>query len=107
MYNSDIMITRIAIPQRDVATFCQRNKINRLSLFVSVLRDDFGPDSDVDALVEFEADAQVSYFDLVLMQDELGALLGREIDLATPAALSEYIRGQVLASMQTIYASLA
>jgi predicted nucleotidyltransferase len=96
----------IAIPHDDLAAFCRRHHIRRLSLFGSVLRDDFGPESDVDVLVEFEPDAHITYFDLVDIQDALVDLLGRQIDIGTPASLSPYIRDRVLASAQVIYEHL-
>jgi predicted nucleotidyltransferase len=64
-----------------VEDFCRRWKITEFSFFGSVLRDDFGPDSDVDALVSFEEDAHWSLFDLVTMEDELSGILGRHADL--------------------------
>lgn len=93
----------IAISQDELATFCQRHYVRRLSLFGSVLREDFGPESDVDVLVEFEPGATITYFDLADMQDELSALLGKAIDIGTPASLSPYIRDHVLASAQVVY----
>ena len=66
-----------------VADFCQRNKIRRLALFGSVLREDFTPESDVDVLVEFEPDARVGYFALGKMETELEDILGRKADIYT------------------------
>jgi predicted nucleotidyltransferase len=72
---------RIEIPQDRLAAFCRTHRIRRLSVFGSALREDFRPDSDVDLLVSFEEGARYSLFDLVIMQDELQAILGREVDL--------------------------
>jgi len=84
------------IPREKLAEFCQRNYIRKLSFFGSVLRDDFGPDSDVDVLVEFEPGHTPGY-DLIRMQDELSELLGgREVDLITPKFLNRRIRDRVL-----------
>lgn len=97
------MAVHIPIPHVQIRHFCRRHRIRRLSLFGSVLRPDFGPASDIDLLAEFEPGARVTLFDLVDMQDELAALLGREIDLTTPDGLDRYIRAGVLASAQVIY----
>ena len=98
-----MMVVQISIPYDEIAAFCRRNRIRRLALFGSVLRDDFGPQSDVDVLVEFEPEARVGYFGLVTMQDELAAMLGREVDLLTTGALSKYFRQKVLDSAQVVY----
>ena len=85
-----------------MAEFCRRNHIRRLALFGSVLRDDFGADSDVDALVEFEP-GRVPGLAFFRMQRELSALLGRKVDMNTAADLSPYFREQVLAEAEVIY----
>jgi predicted nucleotidyltransferase len=87
-----------------IAAFCRRNRIRKLSLFGSILRDDFGPESDIDVLVEFEEGATpgLAYFS---MQDELSELLGRKVDLVTPKGLSKYIRDDVIASADPVYAA--
>jgi predicted nucleotidyltransferase len=94
----------ITAPQDKLADFCQRNYIRRLAFFGSVLRADFGPDSDVDVLVEFEP-GHVPGLALVRMQDELSALLdGREVDLVTLKFLHPRIRKRTLAEMEVQYA---
>jgi predicted nucleotidyltransferase len=87
---------RIAASPEVIADFCRRHRIRRLSLFGSVLREDFRPESDVDVLVEFEPDGTPGFFELVGMKEELIELLGREVDLKTPKGLSPYFRDQVL-----------
>jgi len=87
---------RIAASPEVIADFCRRHRIRRLSLFGSVLREDFRPESDVDVLVEFEPEGVPSFFELVGMKEELIGLLGRDVDLKTPKALSPYFRDQVL-----------
>ena len=82
--------------------FCRRHHIRRLALFGSVLRDDFGPESDVDVLVEFEP-GHVPGLAFFAMQDELSAMLGRKVDLNTPGFLSRYFRDEVLAEAETQY----
>ena len=99
---------RIAIPQKKIGEFCRRWKVVEFSLFGSVLREDFRPDSDVDVLVTFAPDAQVSLFDLVDMQDELKAIFKREVDLIEKQAIIEsknYIRRKsILENIRVVYA---
>ena len=87
--------SRIHIPQDEIADFCRRHRIKRLSLFGSVLRDDFTEDSDVDVLVEFEEGAKIGW-EIVGMQDELSSILGRQVQLLTSGFLSPYFRDEVL-----------
>jgi predicted nucleotidyltransferase len=94
---------KITLPYEAIAAFCQQHPIRRLSLFGSVLRDDFTPESDVDVLVEFAPNAGVGYFELVQMQIELSAIFGREVDLLTPNALSRQFRERVLSAAQVVY----
>ncbi len=94
---------RIALPEEAVAEFCRRHHVHRLAVFGSVLRDDFGPDSDVDVLVEFEPGHCVGLITLAGMQNELSDLLGRKVDLNTPAGLSPYFRDAALAEAETHY----
>jgi len=80
---------RIEFSQAAIADFCQRWRIAELSLFGSVLREDFGPGSDVDILVRFEPESRHTLFDMVRMQDELQAMLGRPVDLVSKRAVEE------------------
>lgn len=89
------MTTRIAIPKHAIADFCRRHHIRRLSLFGSVLRDDFGPESDVDVLVEFEP-RHVPGYAFFAIEEELAGILGRTVDLNTPGFLSRTFRDEVL-----------
>jgi len=73
-----------------------------LSLFGSVLREDFGPESDIDVLVEFEP-GQVPGLEFVRMKEELSQLLGRRVDLNTPKSLSPYFREEVLREAERVY----
>ncbi len=93
------------IPLDRIASFCDRHGIARLSLFGSVLRDDFTPESDVDVLVEFLPSSRVSLFDIGGMNVELSQLLGRTADLRTPEDLSKYFRRSVLREAKTLYAA--
>lgn len=93
---------RVRVPKRKLAEFCRRNHIRKLALFGSVLRDDFGPDSDIDVLVEFEPGRTpgLAFFGLA---DELSEMFGRKVDLNTPASLSRYFREQVVSEARSLY----
>jgi predicted nucleotidyltransferase len=95
--------TKINIPKNRIVEFCKRNQIRRLSLFGSVLREDFGPASDVDVLVEFEPGARVGLIRLSGLEIELGDIIGRKVDLNTPGFLSKYYRDQILAEVDVQY----
>ena len=97
------MISNIVLDKESLANLCRRNRVRKLSLFGSVLRDGFGQDSDVDVLVEFEPEAKVGLFGLTRMEMELSELLGRKVDLNTPGFLSKYFRDEVLAEAEVIY----
>ncbi len=95
---------RISVPQTELADFCRRNHIRKLSLFGSVLSDAFGPQSDVDVLVEFEP-GHIPGLSLIRMQDELSILFrGRKVDLVTPKFLNKRIRDRVIAEAAVQYA---
>ncbi len=98
------MNKHIAVPQEKIADFCRRHRIRRLSFFGSVLGDKFGPDSDVDVLVEFQPAAKRGLLRLAAMEKELSEILGRKVDLNTPGFLSEYFREKVLAQAELQYA---
>lgn len=93
----------IEIPEKAVARFCRRYHIRRLSLFGSILRDDFGPDSDIDVLVEFEPGCVPGLLRMAGLEIELSDILGRKVDLRTPAELSRHFREQVLREAQVQY----
>jgi len=97
--------SRIDLPQDAIDAFCRRHRIRRLSLFGSVLRDDFGPASDVDFLVEFEHGHVPSLFGIAGMEEELSGLIGRKADLRTQEDLSRYFRDEVRRSAEIQYAS--
>ncbi len=98
--------SRIAVTQGDIATFCRRHHIQRLSLFGSVLREDFRPDSDVDVLVEFEPGYVPGLFKMSDMAVELSALFGgHRVDLRTPSELSRYFRDRVMKEAKVQYAA--
>ena len=93
------MSPKIVVDRIRLAEFCRRSGIRRLAVFGSALRDDFGPHSDIDVLVEFEAGRTpgLAFFS---MQDELSRLFNRVVDLHTPASLSRYFRDQVLSEAE-------
>jgi uncharacterized protein len=93
---------RIEIPKDRVAEFCRQHHICRLALFGSVLRDDFKPTSDVDVLVEFEA-GFVPGLEFFSLESELSGIVGRRVDLNTPAFLSRYFRDRTLADAEVQY----
>ena len=92
------------IPREKIEAFCKKHHIRKLSLFGSVLRQDFGPESDVDVLVEFEPGQTIGLLRLAGMEIELSEILQRKVDLRTPAELSRYFRQQVLDSAEVQYA---
>jgi len=96
--------TNIDIRPEKIADFCKRNHIRKLSLFGSVLRDDFGPESDVDVLVEFEPEHIPGYIGLAGMEIELSEIIGRKVDMNTPNCLSQYFREEVIKSAEVQYA---
>ncbi len=86
------------VPQGKVEVFCRKWRVRELSLFGSVLRQDFGDDSDVDVLVELEPDHGLSLFDWVDMIDELTDLYGRKVDLVSKGGLDNPIRRREILS---------
>ncbi len=93
---------RVSVERAVIEEFCRKHYIRRLSLFGSVLREDFGPESDIDVLVEVEPGhvPGLSFFEI---EDELSQLLHRKVDLHTPKFLSRYFRDEVLAKAEVQY----
>ena len=97
---------RFPISKDKLKKFCERHHIKKFSLFGSILREDFGPESDVDILVEFEPQHKVGFLKLVSMEEELSQLLsGRKVELKTAQELSRYFRSDVLAEAEVLYAA--
>jgi len=98
---------KIVLPEAKVAEFCRKWKVAELALFGSVLREDFGPGSDIDVLVSFEPHARWSLMHVVEMQNELEAILGRKVDLVERRAIEQsenYIRRRyILDSAEPVY----
>ena len=95
----------LAIDRTALKAFCQQHEVRKLSLFGSVLRNDFRADSDVDVLIEFEPGASVGFIALGEMEQRLSQLLGgHAVDLVTPKFLNRRIRDRVLADAEVLYA---
>lgn len=103
------MSLQIEVSREQVVAFCERWQIAELAFFGSVLRDDFGPESDVDVMVRFRLEASHSLFSMVSMEEELSGILGRETDLLSRAAVEKsrnYIRREaILKSAEVFYAA--
>ena len=99
------MAVNVEADSERIAEFCRRHHILRLALFGSVLRDDFGPESDVDVLVEFAPEHVPGLFRLAAMERELTGILGRQADLRTPEDLSRYFRDEVRSRARVLYAA--
>jgi len=100
------MAKAISIDRTSLAALCQRHHIRRLSLFGSVLRPDFRPDSDVDVLVGFEPGQVPGFLVLHEIEAELSKLLGgRKVDLVTQRSLNRRLRDHVLATAHVEYAA--
>jgi len=102
----DIPMHRLGVPMEKLAAFCRRWKIIEFALFGSVLREDFRPDSDVDVLVTFAPNDGWSLFDVMNLQRELEAMVGRRIDLVEKQELKNpFRRAEILQTYQVIHAS--
>ncbi|MCL5022551.1 MAG: nucleotidyltransferase family protein [Nitrospirae bacterium] len=95
---------KIEIPRERIAEFCGKHHIRKLSFFGSVISEHFAQDSDVDVLVEFEPGQVVGLIHLAGLELELSEILGRKVDMRTPADLSRYFRDEVLSSAEVQYA---
>jgi len=90
------MSLKIDLPEDKIKEFCQHLRIRKLSLFGSVLREDFGPESDIDVLIEFETGAHVGLITLAGMEFELIQILGHKAEIHTAKGLNPHFRNQVL-----------
>jgi predicted nucleotidyltransferase len=95
--------TKIKIPEERLAEFCRTHGIQSLSLFGSVIRDDFGPESDVDVLVEFKPGIRIGLIQLGRLENELRDILSRKVDLNTPGFISKYFRPEIMAEREVHY----
>jgi hypothetical protein len=100
---------KIDVPRERIAEFCTKWRIREFAFFGSVLRDDFGPDSDIDVLVTFAADARHTLFDLVDMEDELWEIFGRDVDLVSRRGIESsrnpLRKAAILESAEAVYAA--
>lgn len=96
------MSLQVEIPRTEIERICERYRIVRLSIFGSALREDFGPDSDVDILVEFEA-GHTPGLGFARLQREFSGILGRQVDLHTCRSLSRYFRDEVIQQSEVVY----
>lgn len=100
------MTARLQLDRDAVAEFCRKWRIRELSLFGSALRDDFGPDSDLDFLVSFEPDARWDLFDIVAMKDDLEQRFGRPADLVEKEALrNPWRKREIMRTREVLYAA--
>lgn len=95
----------VNIPGQELADLCRRNAVRELALFGSATREDFSPEaSDVDLLVEFEADAAIDLFGFMALREELERLFRRKVDLVSKRGLNRIIRDEVLSGREVLYA---
>jgi len=100
------MPLRVGIDQAKIAEFCRKWRVKELSIFGSALREDFGPDSDVDVLVELLPDHGLSLYDWVDMIEELEAIFGRKVDLVAKGGLKNpFRRREILRTAEVLYAA--
>jgi predicted nucleotidyltransferase len=97
----------ITLPMDEITALCREYQVRELSLFGSVLRDDFRDESDIDLLVLFEPEAEIGLLELAALQRKLGAVLQRKVDLVPKNGLRPFYRKEVLASARVIYAAAA
>lgn len=100
-----MVLHSITFPEAAIAEFCRRHHVRKLSVFGSILGDEFGPESDIDVLVEFEPGQTPGMFGFGGMILELSEMLGRRVDLRTPFDLSRHFRPQVLRAARTLHAA--
>jgi predicted nucleotidyltransferase len=106
MTASEIVQERLGVEPGPIEAFCRKWRIRELSLFGSLLRDDFRPDSDVDLLVVFEPDERWDLWDIMAMETELQQLFGRKVDLVEKRALKNpFRRYEILTTRQVLYAA--
>lgn len=100
------MNSKVHAPRKGIREFCSPNHIARLSLFGSVLTANFGSESDIDVLVEFEPGQTPGFLRLAALENELSALFGgQKVDLRAPQELSRYFRDEIIASAEVQYAA--
>jgi predicted nucleotidyltransferase len=97
---------QIVVPEKKIRAFCRRWKVTEFALFGSILREDFRPESDVDVLVSFAAEARWSLWDVADMQQELEGIFGRPVDLVENGTLRNPFRRQaIMSTKEIVYAA--
>jgi len=97
---------QIEVPMNKIKDFCRKWKIKEFSLFGSVLREDFGPDSDIDVLVSFDVTVRWSLYDFVDMKDELSAIFMRDVDIVEKGAVrNPFRRRSIMTNREVLYAA--
>jgi predicted nucleotidyltransferase len=97
---------QIEVPMNKIKDFCLKWKIKEFSLFGSVLREDFRPDSDIDVLVGFDETVSWSLYDVVEMKDELKAIFGRDVDIVEKGAVrNPFRRRSIMTNREVLYAA--
>jgi len=100
------MSPKLEIPREAIAGFCRKWRVKQLAIFGSALRDDFGPESDVDVLVELQPNHGLNLYDWVDMIEELQAIFGRKVDLVAKGGLrNPFRRREILRTAEVVYAS--
>ena len=95
----------IKVDKNEIAAFCRKHHLTKLAFFGSVLTDDFGPDSDIDVLFEYDQSYALTLFEVARMERELSEMLGRKVDMRTPEDLSQYFRDEVVRNAVVQYAA--
>lgn len=98
------MNPQVTIPHAAIRDFCRAHAVRELAIFGSAVRVDFGPDSDIDVLIDLAPDARVGLVTLQRMRDELAGIFGRPVDLLTRNGLNRHIRDQILLDAEIIHA---
>lgn len=97
---------KIRVPIEQIEAFCRKWRVKEFAIFGSALRDDFGPDSDIDVLVELQPDHGLSLFDWVDMIDELKEIFARNVDLVSKRGLKNpFRRHEILRTAEVVYAA--
>lgn len=100
------MILQLPLDLRKIGGFCDKWRVKEFSLFGSVLRDDFGPESDVDVLLELKPSHGLGLYDWVEMKEELQAMFGRNVDLVSKNGLrNPFRRREILSTREVVYAA--
>jgi hypothetical protein len=98
--------SNIEISLDKIEAFCRKRKIKEFALFGSVLREDFGPDSDIDVLVSSEPGGGITFDNRVEMLDELAEIFGRKVDLVEKEAIrNQFRRHSILTTKEVVYAA--